>query len=98
MQALGAKVLLTEGEKGMKGAIDKAQQLADESNGNTLILQQFEKPANPDIHEKTTGPEIWEDTDGEIDILICGVGTGSPSLELVGTLRTLKKKYFICYC
>ena len=87
MQALGAKVVLTEGAKGMKGAIDRAQQLADESNGNVLILQQFSNPANPAIHEKTTGPEIWEDTNGEIDILISGVGTGG---TITGISRYIK--------
>lgn len=76
MQALGANLVLSEGPKGMQGAIDKAQELLDESPSTRIMLQQFENPANPAIHEKTTGPEIWQDTEGKVDILIAGVGTG----------------------
>ena len=88
MKALGANVVLTEGAKGMKGAIEKAQELVDASGGKALMLQQFENPANPAIHEKTTGPEIWEDTNGEIDILISGVGTGG---TITGVSRYIKQ-------
>ena len=85
--ALGAKVVLTEGPKGMNGAIAKAEEIVEAHQGNALILHQFKNPANPAIHEQTTGPEIWNDTDGEIDILISGVGTGG---TITGISRYIK--------
>ena len=88
MMAYGAELVLTEGSKGMKGAVDKAFELNSEIK-NSFVPMQFENPANPEIHEKTTAEEIWNDTDGKVDIVIAGVGTGG---TVSGIGRTLKNK------
>ena len=88
LKALGANLVLTEGPLGMKGAIAKAEELVSSDPDKYVLLQQFNNPANPEIHEKTTGPEIWNDTDGQVDVVIAGVGTGG---TISGISRYIKK-------
>ncbi len=88
MKALGAEIVLTEGPKGMKGAIEQATAIAATEPERYFMPQQFENPANPEIHEQTTGPEIWHDTDGSIDVLVAGVGTGG---TITGVSRYIKQ-------
>jgi cysteine synthase A len=89
LRVLGANVVLTPGPQGMAGAISKAEEIVASDPARYVLLQQFKNPANPEIHFRTTGPEIWEDTDGSIDVLVSGIGTGG---TITGISRYIKKE------
>jgi cysteine synthase len=89
VKALGANLVLTEGSQGMAGSIAKAEEIVASDPKRFVLLQQFKNPANPEIHRKTTGPEIWDDTDGTIDVLVAGIGTGG---TISGVSRYIKKE------
>jgi cysteine synthase A len=92
LRAFGANLILTEGESGMQASITKAEEMVSSDPGRFILLQQFQNPANPDIHFKTSGPEIWEDTQGAIDVLVCGVGTGGTITGISRYIKNVQQK------
>jgi cysteine synthase A len=95
LKAFGAKLVLTEGAKGMKGAIEKAEEIVASNPSTHFMPQQFTNLANPQVHEDTTGPEIWEDTDGGIDVLVSGVGTGGTITGVSRYIKNTRRKKIV---
>ena len=93
LRAYGAELVLTPGSEGMRGAITRAQEIVDSASNEYYMLQQFQNPANPEIHSKTTALEIWEDTDGKVDILVAGVGTGGTVTGVAETIKARKPEF-----
>jgi len=92
LRGFGANLILTDGSAGMQGSIAKAEEMVASDPGRYVLLQQFQNPANPEIHVKTTGPEIWEDTNGAVDVLVSGVGTGGTITGVSRYIKTVQKK------
>ncbi|HLH01068.1 MAG TPA: cysteine synthase A [Bryobacteraceae bacterium] len=95
LRAFGANLILTEGSAGMQASIQKAEQVVASDPSRWVLLQQFQNPANPEIHFKTTGPEIWDDTEGAVDVLVSGVGTGGTITGVSRYVKTVKKKKIV---
>jgi cysteine synthase A len=95
LRALGARLILTDGSLGMGASIERAEQMVAEDPGRFVLLQQFRNPANPEIHFKTTGPEIWEDTGGKVDVLVSGIGTGGTITGISRYFKLEKKKRIV---